>query len=102
MSILKKKVSCSLSDLLELNASSYDKEFSIKAFQRKYRKVFKFSTIRDNYFVFTSKITGLSYAVDIEPNNYFIVKRSFNPNLYSLCCLNQKEFIEKLIKHNLY
>lgn len=98
----KKKVNLSLSDLLELNASTYTKEFNLRAFQRKYRKVFKFSTIRENYFVFTSKITGLSCAVDIEPNNYFIVKRSFNPHLFSLCCLNQKELIEKLIKHNLY
>ncbi len=100
--ILKKE------DLIQYLETCNNVPFTLLSFQRKFRNFYKFSIISDTLFCITSKITNNTLLVQIEkqpdPNisDYFKCVYSFNPNEYNFPVLTSKDFILKLIKHDIY
>ncbi len=95
------KIVMTVEDLQEFNNNSYDQEFEIRKFQRKYRKFFKFSIVSNYLFSIKSKITGTHCMIWILENHYLEIRHTNSKHLYTLKVSTSKTLIEKLIKHNL-
>ena len=94
-------VTPTLGDLKLFVNKKYIKEFDLINFQRKFRKFFKFSKCGSSLFFMKSKITKHTLRVEILEDDRYLVKSSKNIRTFEFNAINDKEFIEKLIKHDL-
>lgn len=102
MSIRKKVPKKTIEQLIDFNSSRYYSEFNLVQFQRKYRKFYKFSIISDKLFFMTSKITLHSLKVENLRENRFICTYTGYNSSWEFTALSGREFIEKIVKHNIY
>lgn len=94
-------------DLIKFLETCNNIDFSLLSFQRKFRKFYKFSIISDTLFCMTSKITCNSILVSIEIDNdnglsYFKCAYSFNDKEFNFPLITSKDFVLKLIKHDIF
>lgn len=91
-----------IDNLNDFLSKSYDVDFDLKTFQRKFRKFYKFSIVSENLFSIKSKLTGNSLMIWVLDNNYFELRHTAHSHLFLFNCLSGSELIKKLIKHNIY
>jgi hypothetical protein len=91
-----------LDGLINFNRSSYFTHFELSNFQRKYRKFFKFDILSVDRFFMRSKITNHSISVTVVCVHRFKVTYTNWIGSYEFTALSGREFIEKLIKHQIY
>lgn len=94
-------VAPSVEQLIAFCEKKFIKQFELSNFQRKYRKFFKFNIVCSQLFFLKSKISKHSIRITVSDGCRFLVTSSKNTNVYEFTIINDKEFIEKLIKHDL-
>lgn len=97
----KKKFPRTLEGLKEFNNTRYFVKFDLIHFQRNYRRFFKFSIISVDCFYLHSKISSHSLFVIKIDEDRFIATYSLFGNRYEFTATTNREFVEKLIKHNI-
>ena len=75
--------------------------FSVLKFQRKFRPFFKFYSIRQFSFRMTSKITGDSYIVVLNDDNYVTISQVLSDYHYSFCITSLSDLAIKMLKHEI-
>ena len=94
-------VAPTVEQLIAFSEKKFIKQFQISNFQRKYRKFFKFNIIGSDFFYLKSKISKHSIRITVSDGCRFLVTTSKNTNVYEFTIINNKELIDKLIKHEL-
>lgn len=94
------KKTLTIQDLIDFNNSTYNVDFNIRKFQRKYRKFFKFSIISDELFIIVSRISGQTIRVFLSKDNYFECYTSSSVHLYLFKRYTISDFVNKLLKYN--
>lgn len=98
----EKKETYSLEELIVFNNALYYVFFDLRHFQRKYRKFFKFSILSETNFGMHFKHSKHGIRVEVKPDGYFHVFSTKSTHLYEFNCITSREFIDKLIKHELF
>ncbi len=98
---MKTKQKLNLYDLQLYVLDMHIVPFESRAFQRKFRKFFKFSFVYDNLFYMRSKITFNSMTLSYVDNRFKVINSAFKSVNFEFTASSSKELINKLIKHDL-
>lgn len=102
MKKIKKNKQRTILELQLFNSRSYYTHFELRTFQRKYRKFFKFKIISVDLFCLSSKITYHTIQARFLGDNRYRVsytKLNYTVEFTAWSC---REFVEKLIQHEIY
>jgi hypothetical protein len=82
--------------------SLYDVEFTFRSFQRTFRGYFSFAFLSEFKMSLKSKMTGKSIIIENVGSNYYQVNYTGSRVNYLFFIETNKEFIKKILKHNIY